>query len=56
MILEQIIKFDLQILMVSDCGMISSEPCAFVGPSHKCMTSGTMSGTSSDLDFGALQI
>ncbi|GKU99750.1 hypothetical protein SLEP1_g12549 [Rubroshorea leprosula] len=25
--------------MVSDCGMISSEPCAFVGPSHECTAS-----------------
>ncbi|GKU99771.1 hypothetical protein SLEP1_g12567 [Rubroshorea leprosula] len=26
-----------EILMVSDCGMLSSEPCAFVGPSHEWM-------------------
>ncbi|GKV09843.1 hypothetical protein SLEP1_g21283 [Rubroshorea leprosula] len=34
--------------MVSDCGMISSESCAFVGPSYKC----TGSPTSPDLDSG----
>ncbi|GKV25044.1 hypothetical protein SLEP1_g34553 [Rubroshorea leprosula] len=32
-------EFDLQILMVSDYDMISSEPCAFVGPSYECMVS-----------------
>ncbi|GKV41673.1 hypothetical protein SLEP1_g49173 [Rubroshorea leprosula] len=32
MISERILRFDLQILMVSECDMISSEPCALVGP------------------------
>ncbi|GKV51462.1 hypothetical protein SLEP1_g58117 [Rubroshorea leprosula] len=36
MILEKIMKFDLEILMVSDVNWISSEPCAFVGPVHEC--------------------
>ncbi|GKV07166.1 hypothetical protein SLEP1_g18967 [Rubroshorea leprosula] len=35
--------------MVSDCGMISSEPYAFVGPSHEC----TASTTFPDLGFEA---
>ncbi|GKV02857.1 hypothetical protein SLEP1_g15241 [Rubroshorea leprosula] len=35
--------------VVSACGMISSESCAFVGPIHKC----TASATSPDLDSGA---
>ncbi|GKV41226.1 hypothetical protein SLEP1_g48792 [Rubroshorea leprosula] len=39
MILEQILKVDLQILVVSEYSMISSEPCAFVGPSHECTAS-----------------
>ncbi|GKV32402.1 hypothetical protein SLEP1_g41011 [Rubroshorea leprosula] len=49
MILEQILKFDLQILMVSDVNWISFELCAFMGPSHKC----TASITFSDLDSRA---
>ncbi|GKV05547.1 hypothetical protein SLEP1_g17547 [Rubroshorea leprosula] len=49
MISGQILKLYLQILVASDCGMISSEPYAFVGSSHKCVPS----ATSSDLDSGA---
>ncbi|GKU88736.1 hypothetical protein SLEP1_g2965 [Rubroshorea leprosula] len=37
---------ELEDFVVSDCGMISSEFCAFVRSSHKC-TASTMS-----LDFG----
>ncbi|GKV13277.1 hypothetical protein SLEP1_g24307 [Rubroshorea leprosula] len=53
MISKQIIKFDLQILTVSEYGMISLEPRAFVarafvGPSHEC----TVSAAASNLDFG----
>ncbi|GKV00650.1 hypothetical protein SLEP1_g13313 [Rubroshorea leprosula] len=35
--------------MVSDCGVISSEPCAFVGPSHEC----TATVASPDLGYRA---
>ncbi|GKV48993.1 hypothetical protein SLEP1_g55767 [Rubroshorea leprosula] len=28
--------FDLSYGVVSDCGMISFEPCAFMGSSHEC--------------------
>ncbi|GKV43000.1 hypothetical protein SLEP1_g50347 [Rubroshorea leprosula] len=49
MISEQILKFYLQIFVVSDCDMISSEPCAFVGPFHEC----TASVASPDMGSGA---